>query len=149
MHKVFDEIRKGIEQCEALQNYSSVVKENIELKEELGSIRGHFKASQKRVFSLEGLKLQYAGKEVSIKELEVEIQKVYGEEIEKNAQKRFEKESPSLILSELDRQLKLPREKRPQYLNKLLDLEVKRVLFWEHDTEIITATLVKKAEGSN
>lgn len=125
-----------INKFEALSKYDSVKERTVKLKNEIRTLKHKLKNSQEEAVTYKNLKLQFAGKEISLEEFNKMIwkqtRKNYREKIERKVQEKFRAKATALTTAKLTHLLKLPREQRPANLNTLLDeerdLQVNKVL---------------------
>ena len=125
-----ENLEKIVDKSEALLYYDVTKKENAALKEQVRDLQQQLEDSRDEAAKFKSYKTNFAGREVSLDEFEVEQQnftrKFYGEEIERKATEKFETEKSSLTANEVNRLLKLPKHERPLRLNNLLDEEKNR-----------------------
>lgn len=123
-----NQLKQILDSSEAVANYSKVLQENLELHQTIKTLEPQIMALQKENSELKELNVNFAGKEITLAQFQTEQQeytrKVYREEIERKAQEKFEADSPTLALKELDKFLQLPKKKRPQAFTDQLDAEI-------------------------
>ena len=127
-------LEASIKKVEALQKYEDVVKDFAKCKKKIIKLQMKLKKAEEKntkteekLEHCEKLNIQFADKETSLEELNTIILKrtieTKYEEIERQAQQKFETQALNLTKKELDRLLQLPSEKRPETLNKLMEKE--------------------------
>ena len=113
---------------EALQKYAATVQELAKSQNQNRNMQSRLKKDDEEISKYKHLKMKYAGKVTSLEELNAIILKrtrdTKYEEIERNAQAKFEAEAPIITRKELNRFLTLPSAERPQVLNELLARKV-------------------------
>lgn len=123
-----ENLNDTIGKLDAVTNYSKVKNEKAELEHKVENLQSQILQLQNENLNYKDLKLQFAGREISLEEFEGERQdytrKFYGEELGRKAQEKFEAESQVLMVKELNSLLRLPREKRPQTLNSCIDTDI-------------------------
>lgn len=121
-------LKEILDKTEALTGYEEVKENNTELRKKVQDCCLQLGKMQKENSKYKALKTRFAGKEINLEEFNKKMlkqtRKIYGEEIKRKAQKKFDAESLTLTKNELNRLLKLPNKKKPPILRKLLDKEV-------------------------
>jgi len=123
-----ENLKELLDKTEAQTKYKDVKEKNAEQKRTIKILQLQLRKEKKENAEVTRLKVNFAGKKITLKDFEAERQnythKFYGEEIERKTLEKFEAESQALTQKELDRLLKLPKKKRPQTLNNLIDTDV-------------------------